>query len=451
MSVNDSIRAMRGGSRLRRQWRRALFVVMAAAVLVPVTTLIGNGGAASGGTITTPPFEIPDKGTLTITTTKTVSTTANTIAQRDSVANGSGVLATQTFGPSNCVLTTTPTLLGFATTKGVPGMFSGNIGDKDKPGNCGTGSGLVENTGTLGLSLGSSIADLEISHFALDIETRKNVKITLTAKLDGALTSTYELRSGTSIVAGQGSTTPGSAIFNCNSQSSSNPNSGDSDNCRWNGDVLADQLTLTSTLGEFALNGGSDGGASQPSVLTLTDIDGLLDCQSQPNNGEFTLSEGGGGTPEVGIIRLDNLDPDEACELIPVDLQTSSSGGVNEVQFLKDLTSQTSSAFTTDTTWPLEGAQNPPPATQFEFVDGNPFDLEFCLGTPVYDTNDNFLGIAELLNTDPGDDSVVPDLEPSLDGRQYACYYFQTQQLVDDGTISLFQQSYVIGDYTSRR
>ena len=450
MSANDSIMAMRGASRMRKQWRRALFVAMAAALLVPVTTLIGNGGAASGGTITTPPFALPDKGTLTVTTTKTVSTTANTVARRDSVANGSGVLATQTFGPSNCVLTTTPTLLGFGTTKGVPGMFGGDIGDKDKPGSCGTGSGLVESGGTLTLSLGSTIADLEISHFALDIETRKNVKITLTAKLDGVVTSTYFLRSGTSIVAGQGSTTPGSEIFNCNSQSSSNPNSGDSDNCRWIGDVLADSLTLTSTLGEFAVNGGSDGGVSQPSVLNLTDVDGLLDCQSQPNNGGYTLTEGGGTTPEVGIIRKDNLNS-EPCELIPVDLQTSSSGGVNTLDFLKDLTTQQSAAFTMDVTWPNEGAQNPPPPTQFQFVDGGAtFNLELCLGTPVYDGNGNFVGIAELLDTDTGNDAVF-DLVPTLDGVQYLCYYHQETQLVSNGTVQLFQQLYLVGDLKSYR
>ena len=160
-----------------------------------------------------------------------------------------------------------------------------------------------------------------MSSFALDIETRKNVRILMTASFHGATTSTYELRSGTSIVAGQGSSTAGAPIFNCNSQSSSNPNSGDRDNCRWSGNVLADKLVLQAPIGEFGLSGGADGGVSQPSVLKLTQFDGLLDCQSKPNNGDFDLTEGGNGTPQVGVVRKDNLNPNEPCQLIPVEPQ----------------------------------------------------------------------------------------------------------------------------------
>ena len=100
------------------------------------------------------------------------------------------------------------------------------------------------------------------------------------------------------------------------------------------------------------------------------------------------------------------------------------------MQFSKDLTAQTSAAFTMDVTWTLEGAQNPPPPTQFEFVDGQPLNLELCLGTPVYDANGNFSGIAELLDNDPSNDSVIPDQAPSLPGLQYSCYYHQDTSLV---------------------
>ena len=223
-------------------------------------------------------------------------------------------------------------------TKGTLGINSGTIGDRTK--GSGTDCGLVEAGGALTITLGSQIPNLEMSSFAFDIESRKNLKLVLTASLGGATTATYELRTGTSVVPGQGSTTPGSDIFNCNAGSSSDPNAADRDNCRFTGNVLADKLVLTAVVGEMGLSGGASGGATQPSVIELTDIDGLLDCESQPNNGDFDLTEGGNGTPEVGIVRKENLNDEEPCELIPVDLRSSVDNGVPQFEFLKDLTDQ---------------------------------------------------------------------------------------------------------------
>ena len=436
----------------RQNARRALVVITVAAIVASLATLFGGVRTASGDVITTPPFALPDKGTLTLT----LGNTTNNVVQRDSVANGSGILATQNLTAPNCVLTTTPTLLGFATSRGVPGLNASTheIGDMTK--GTGTDCGLVEAGGSLTLNMGSAISTLEVSHFALDIETRKNVKIILTAKLNGNVTSTYELRSGTSIVAGQGSTTPGATLFNCNSQSSSNPNSGDSDNCRWSGDVLANQFVLSAPIGEFALAGGADGGRSQPSVLNLTDVIGL-DCQTGGSGGQFTATAGDGtSVPKVGLIRKDNLDPNEPCQVIPAELTSSSSGGVNALDFLKDLRSQQSGAFTMDITWPNEGAQNPPPPTQIDFGTG-PMNLDLCKGTPVYDPplpspSAKFQGIAELLDGDfsPSDFATF-DLVPSVPGIQYACYYNQQTQYVAGGTVQLFQQIYVVGDFRGFR
>jgi hypothetical protein len=417
--------------------------VLAATVAVAVPLLLGSSSGVAGGAITTPPFQLKDAGSLTLTTGQTQN-----VVRRDAQSN---VLATQTLSAAaTCALTTNPTLLAFATTKGVPGLNSGTIGDRTK--GSGTDCGLVEAGGALTLTLGSQISTLEMRSFALDIETRKNLRLVLTASLQGTTTGTFELRTGTSVVAGEGSTTPGAEIFNCNASSSSDPNAGDRDNCRFSGDVLADKLVLNTVVGEMGLSGGAAGGVTRPSVIGLTDIDGVLDCESTPNNGDFDLTEGGNGTPEVGLVRKDNLDPNQPCSLIPVDLNTSVQNGSPQVQFLKDLTGQSSAAFTLDVTWPFEAAENPPPATQFEFVDGQPIELQLCVGTPVYNqTTGVFEGIAELLDSDPSNDGVVPDQASSLPGLQYSCYYHQETSLVGNGTVELFQQIYLIGDYRSFR
>lgn len=441
MSANTRVATHHAGEPRRKRGRRALLLGVTAALAVPVMSL-GSGGDAAGGAITTPPFELADAGSLTLQTGG-----VNAVVRRDAQDT---LVSTQTLNvASSCGLTTNGTLLTFATAKGVPGLNSGTIGDKTK--GSGTDCGLVESPNSVTLNLGTDVADLAISSFAFDIETRKNVRLVLTAKYDGRQTAVYELRSGSSIVAGQGSSIAGSAVFNCNSGASSDPNAADRDNCRFEGAVLADELVLAASAGEFGVSGGASGGVSRPSVLELTQFDGFLDCASQPNNGEFGLTEGGDGTPRASISRKENLDPAEPCSLIPVALDTRLDGTTPEVEFLKDLTDQTSSAFTLDITWTFEGAQNPPPPTMFEFVEGEQFELELCLGTPVYDGNGTFDGIAELLDGDPGNDDVVPDLSTSLPGIQYSCYYEQETKLVGDGTVQLRQKTYLVGDFRSFR
>ena len=283
--------------------------VFAAALAVAVPMVLSSGdGTAGGATITTPPFELVDAGSLTLRTG-----TTNNVVRR---APNDSILSTQTItAASSCAVSTTPTLLRIVPSKGTLGMNSGTLGDRTK--GSGTDCGLVEAGGALTITLGSQIPNLEMSSFAFDIESRKNLKLVLTASLGGATTATYELRTGTSVVPGQGSTTPGSEIFNCNAGSSSDPNAADRDNCRFTGNALADKLVLTAVVGELGLSGGASGGATQPSVIELTDIDGLLDCESQPNNGDFDLTEGGNGTPEVGIIRKENLNDDGALRAHP--------------------------------------------------------------------------------------------------------------------------------------
>jgi hypothetical protein len=421
------------------RWRT---LVALCAVAVAGLLISSASRDVAGGAITTPPFQLTDAGSLTLTTGAT-----NKI-ERHNAANA--LVSTQAINVAgSCAISTTPTLLDIKTRLGVPGLNTGTLGDKTK--GSGTDCGLVEAGGDMTLTLGDDVDDLTIRSFALDIETRKNLKLVLTAKWRGTTTATYQLRSGTSITPG-GSSTPGSLVFDCNGGASSDPNAADRDNCRFSGNVLATQLVLRADVGEFGLAGGAAGGTTQPSVLELTQFDGLLDCESKPNSGDFDLSEGSGANPVVGVVRKDNLSAAEPCQLIPVDLQTSVVGGVPTVKFSKDLTNQLSAAFTIDVKWPTENVQDPPPLTQFEFVDGNPISLKHCVGTPVYDSGGQFDGIAELLDTNTSNDSVVPDLEPTaMPGKQYACYYSQDDDLVANGKMQLRQGIYLIGDWRSFR
>ena len=271
----------------------------------------------------------------------------------------------------------------FSTTNGSPGFTSGTIGDKTQ--GPGTSCGLVEAGGSLSLALGSQVSSLQMRSFALDIETRKNLKLVLTATLarraDLDLRAPYRLQHRRRT----GFDHAGCVILNCNAASSSEPNAGDRDNCRFSGNVLADKLVLNTVVGEMGLSGGAAGGTTRPSEIELTDV-ALLDCESQPNNGDFDLTgrwqrDTGGRAGPQGEPQSDTI----RCELIPAALRTSVGSGTPQVQFLKDLTGQTSAAFTLDVTWPFEPAQDPPPPTEFEFVDGQPIELKLCVGTPVYD------------------------------------------------------------------
>jgi hypothetical protein len=426
----------------RLSWRArgaASFGALALGLAVMVPLALNSSAEPAGGAVTTP-SELRDEGSLVLTTDQTRS-----VVRRDAANN---VVSTQKVaGSVTCALSTTAAnskLLGFATTNGVPGLAFGTIGDKT--GGTGADCGLVEVGGSLSLTLGSDITNLEMRSFALEIDTSTNLRVVLTASLDGVTTSTYELRTGTRIMPGVGSTTPGSQIYNCIPQATSGPNARDADDCRFIGNVLADKLVLRTAVGTMGLRGTS----TWPSEIGLTDTDGFLDCES--NNGDSDATEGGNGTPEVALVRKDNLDSNQPCKPIPFDLRSSVESGSPQLEFLKELGSQTSAAFTLDVSWPFEAAQNPPPPTQFEFVAGEPITLESCVGTPVYNSETGaFDGIGELLDDDPTNDSEVPDQAESLPGKQYSCYFHSESNVVGNGTIALEQGIYLIGDYKTYR
>ena len=113
----------------------------------------------------------------------------------------------------------------------------------------------------LTVALAGKLAEGLVHRAELDIEVRSGAKIVATLFNGTTAAGTFELRSGSSIVSGQGSTTPGSPIFNCSggyhsNLSSESGSSGTSDNCRWVFNGLFDKVTLTAKAGSFSLEGG---------------------------------------------------------------------------------------------------------------------------------------------------------------------------------------------------
>jgi hypothetical protein len=110
--------------------------------------------------------------------------------------------------------------------------------------------------------LGSAIDASAFYRLELDFEVKQNAAFLLEIIIGGTVTDQFYLRSGLSIQAGEGSTSPGSPdhIFNCVAQSDSGPDAGARDNCRWMVDALGQQFRLIPLVGEGSLEGGGDFG-----------------------------------------------------------------------------------------------------------------------------------------------------------------------------------------------
>jgi hypothetical protein len=197
---------------------------------------------------------------------------------------------------------------------------------------------------TFGLGTATSAPPIDANAFyrlELDIEVKQNAKFLLEILIGGNVTERFELRSGTSIVAGQGSPAPGSRIFNCTAQSDSGPDAGSRDNCRWIVDALGQQFRLIPLIGEGSLEGGGDFGTGTAaydnnSLVYLTKAAiGALGCDNTPvpqgtttstigdgvNDAQCTITRidptgiGGSCTTLVGYV-LRNIGVAEGCEML---------------------------------------------------------------------------------------------------------------------------------------
>ncbi len=334
----------------------------------------------------------------------------------------------------------TPLLLKFVAgvhVENLPGFALGSIGvfgGGSTSAARGVDCSRVGANESLTLSLVGSLSGLVAKRSELDIEVKQNARILATATAGGIVT-TWELRSGTGIVPGQGSDVPGSPIFNCSALSDSGPDSGASDNCRWVIDGLWNSLELRTLAGEWSLEGGGDffGNVfANNSLFVLSHTSGILDCLDP------TITTGSGITDAlVSGTRLGNAGG-SACVPIPYLLESTG----NNVNFQKDLIGQADAAFVFDVTWTIENAVSLAaiPLSFHSFDGVTLFDLDLCVGTPTFDTNGNLESL-----------TGVPDLDPLQPGNQYACVISQTIDYVSPSTIQLGQTIYLEGDWTAGR
>lgn len=199
---------------------------------------------------------------------------------------------------------------------------------------------------TFGLGTATSALPIDANAFyrlELDIEVKQNASFLLEILVGSAVTEQFYLRSGTSIVAGEGSTTPGSPdrIFNCTAQSDSGPDAGSRDNCRWIADALGQGFRLIPLIGEGSFEGGGDFGTgitayNNNSLIYLTKAAiGALGCENIPvpegtttstigdgiNDAQCTITRidptgiGGSCTTLVGYV-LRNIGVAEGCEML---------------------------------------------------------------------------------------------------------------------------------------
>ena len=95
---------------------------------------------------------------------------------------------------------------------------------------------------------------------SFDIEAKKNavVKAVTYDQVGGAPPQTYYLVTGTSKNNPRIPSLP-NADLSCSAKSDSGPDSGASDNCRWNITGQWTKIEFTAIVGEFGLEGGADG------------------------------------------------------------------------------------------------------------------------------------------------------------------------------------------------
>ncbi len=209
------------------------------------------------------------------------------------------------------------------------GVVGSSIGIKTG-GATGTPCGRVDTTENMSLTLDNVP---NASSVELDLELKGNARFQIEIKLGVTSLGVYEVRSGSSIINGQGvegttpapftlSLTDSARTGNCRNASDSGPDSGGNDNCRVSivpSGEFDTVVFLQPLVGEFSLEGGGDAGTSDTVFNLVENFEGELGCTSE--NNQVTDSAGS----VVGtIIRHENTDGNQ-CILKPYNLTASES------------------------------------------------------------------------------------------------------------------------------
>jgi hypothetical protein len=330
------------------------------------------------------------------------------------------------------------------------GVFSRGSGERARGVDC----ARVGANESLTLRLAGALVGRLAHRAELNVEVKQNARIRAVLRLGGIPTQTFELRSGGGIVAGEGSSEPGSQIFNCAPSSDSGPDAGDLDHCRWVIDGLWDSLELTTLAGEWSLAGGSRHedddyhrdhesrrdfhACIQDTLIFLTRASGVLDC------GDSTITAGDGDASALATgLRLENA---TGTECTPIPYFLSSNG--NRVTFLKELSGQTDIATIFKIEWLQEAAGFPiHPTLQLFGNSESPIPINLCVGTPI-PGGDPFAATGlDLSEFSP--ESI--DQDPTLPGIQYGCLLSETTDYVAPGQIKVTQLIYLRGDWSSFR
>jgi hypothetical protein len=431
----------------RAMARAAGFISATSALLLPLL-------AFQAAALPTPPFGLPDKGVLRL---QLGSSAPKQFLHEPSGSTQSILLS------GKCGLTLgSPSLATLTAAGGLGSMGLGpdSIGVFDGP----KGVACYRITASLGESvtfgLGTymtqSIDANAFYRLELDIEVKQNAAFLLEILIGGDVTEQYYLRSGSSIIAGEGSTAPGSPdrIFNCTALSDSGPDAGSRDNCRWVVDALGQTFRLIPLIGEGSIEGGGDFGTAayaNNSLVYLTKADiGALGCDNTPvPQGTSTSTIGDGiNDAQCTITRIDPTGIGGSCTTL-VGYVLRHVGVAEGCELLKTPGEQL--AASADMLFPPEPrtALGAEPLTTIVFSNplGAPvsFTPQRCTGTVVLDSNGERT-ILEVLSVP----TYAPDVVPG-GHKDWACILDNVQEYLGADQMQIRQTVLFWGDIEIKR
>jgi hypothetical protein len=413
-----------------------------------------------------PPNGLPDRGVLRLQLGSTVTSgglhTPKRFVQEPSgltqAINKSGNCGLALGGPT--ALATISALggnnsVGLGTTS--IGVYNGSSGTA-----CYTITASLGESIRVGLGAGMASPQIDANAFyrlVLDVEVKKNAEFLLQVLAGDAVADEFRMRTGSSIVAGEGSGSPGSPdkIFNCSAKSDSGPDSGINDNCRWDVSALGTSFRLIALQGEGSLEGGGDWGSNayaNNSLVYLTKgVIGAIGCETStvPQDTQTATIGDGVNTAQCGVTRIDPTGLGGTCTTAIGYVFRSIDGADEGCEINKTPSEQL--AASVDISFPPEPATplGSEPLTRIQFSTNVPgqyvdFTPQRCIGTVVNDHNGEPT-ILEVLSN-PG---FVADVVPATSQKDWACVLNSATEYLGSGQMRIKQTILFWGDINFTR